>query len=193
MLIMARPIVTITLIVTFFAAASAFAGDEANPQSVLDFTMQDIDGIDQPLSAYKGKVLMIVNVASKCGLTPQYEELEALYDKYGERGFAVLGFPANNFAGQEPGTNAEIKQFCTLNFGVKFPMFAKISVKGDDIHPLYTYLTSEKSSPFPGEIGWNFTKFIIGKDGKIISRFEPKTTPLSKEVINTVEKALAVK
>ena len=161
------------------------------PKSVLDFTMKNIDGEDIPLSTYKGNVIMVVNVASKCGLTPQYEGLQKLYDTYGERGLVILGFPANNFGNQEPGTNEEIQGFCTKNYGVTFPMFSKISVKGDDIHPLYTFLTSEKTNPgFAGEIGWNFNKFLIDRTGKVIHRFEPKVKPESDEVIQTIEKAL---
>ena len=161
------------------------------PKSVLDFTMKNITGEDVPLSAYKGNVIMIVNVASKCGLTPQYEGLQKLYDTYGGRGLVILGFPANNFGNQEPGTNEEIQGFCTKNYGVTFPMFSKISVKGDDIHPFYAFLTSEKTNPgFAGEIGWNFNKFLIDRTGKVIHRFEPKVKPESDEVIQAIEKAL---
>ncbi|MDP2984004.1 MAG: glutathione peroxidase [Candidatus Latescibacter sp.] len=166
----------------------------AEGNSVLDFTMKSIDGQDISLSTYRGKVLMIINVASKCGLTPQYKGLEALYEKYGEQGLVILGFPANNFGAQEPGTNEEIRQFCTLTYGVKFPMFAKISVKGEDIHPLYTFLTGEKTNPkFAGDIKWNFTKFLVDRSGKVINRFEPKVTPDSDEIVKAVEAALAAK
>ena len=160
-------------------------------KSMYEFTMKDIDGKDAKLDAYKGKVVMIVNTASKCGLTPQYEGLQNLYDKYKDKGFVVLGFPANNFMGQEPGTEKEIKDFCNLKYNVTFPMFSKISVKGADQHPFYTFLTNEKSNPgFEGDITWNFEKFLADKNGKIIARFNPKTTPDSPEVVAAIEKAL---
>ena len=164
-------------------------GEKMN--SVHDFTLKDIDGKDTSLSKYRGKVVLLVNVASKCGLTPQYEGLQALYTKYKDRGFEILGFPANNFMGQEPGTNEEIKSFCTLKYNVTFPMFAKISVKGADIHPLYKYLTEKETNPeFGGEIKWNFNKFLVDKNGKVIARFEPKVTPENEEVTKAIEKAL---
>ncbi len=163
----------------------------AEIQSPLDFSMENIDGDLVNLSEYEGKVVMMVNVASKCGLTPQYEALQALHNKYSARGFVVLGFPANNFRNQEPDTDAEIKKFCTSKYGVSFPMFSKISVLGDDKHPLYAYLTSEKSNGgFSGDIQWNFTKFLINREGKVIARFEPKTEPDSKEVVITIEDEL---
>lgn len=161
-------------------------------KSIYEFTIKDIDGKDVRLDAYKGRVAMIVNVASKCGYTPQYEGLEALQDKYGDRGFTVLGFPANNFLGQEPGTEAEIKEFCSTNFGVSFPMFAKISVTGKDQHPLYTFLTSKESNPeFGGDITWNFNKFLLDRNGKIVARFTTKEKPDSNAVTSTIEKYLA--
>ena len=147
---------------------------------------------DVDLAQYKGKVLLIVNVASKCGLTPQYEQLVALQDKYADQGFTVLGFPANNFMQQEPGTNAEIKTFCSTKFGVQFPMFSKISVKGDDQAPLYEELTSKDSNgEFGGEIAWNFTKFLVNKEGKVVSRFEPRVKPDAPEVTGAIEEELA--
>ena len=159
--------------------------------SLYDFTLNDIDGKSVSLSLYRGKVLMLVNVASKCGFTPQYEDLEKLYQTYKDRGFVILGFPANNFLGQEPGADFEIKSFCTLKYGVTFPIFAKISVKGKDKHPLYRFLTDKQTNPdFSGEIKWNFSKFIIGRDGKIIERFAPITSPESKDVVKTIEAAL---
>lgn len=157
-------------------------------QSVHDFTMKTIDGKEQPLSAYKGKTLLIVNVASKCGFTPQYKDLEALYQKYKDRGLVILGFPANNFGWQEPGTDAEIQQFCSTTYGVSFPMFSKISVKGKDIHPLYKHLT--EFSGQPGDISWNFNKFLIGPDGQIVARWGSKTAPDSKELTAKLEEAL---
>jgi glutathione peroxidase len=169
---------------------SAFAADQG--AYVLGFTVKDIDGNDVNLGDYSGKVLLIVNVASKCGLAPQYAELESLYEQYGNRGLVILGFPANNFREQEPGSNAEIKMFCTETYNVQFPMFSKISVKGEDIAPLYALLTSaEQDAPFGGEIQWNFTKFLIGRDGHVAARFEPRTTPSSPEVIAAIERELA--
>jgi glutathione peroxidase len=145
---------------------------------VYGFKVQSIDGREVTLDAYKGKVLLIVNVASKCGFTPQYEGLEKLQESYGEKGFAVLGFPCNQFGSQEPGTEADIQAFCTLNYGVKFPMFSKIDVNGPNAHPLYEYLKKEE----PGILGteaikWNFTKFLVGKDGKVVKRYAPQTKP----------------
>jgi glutathione peroxidase len=160
-------------------------------KSIYEFSMKDIDGKDVKLDAYKGKVVMIVNVASKCGLTPQYEGLEALYKKYKDQGFVVLGFPANNFMGQEPGTETEIKEFCKLKYDVSFPMFSKISVKGTDQHPFYTFLTNDKSNAgFSGDISWNFEKFLFNKDGKTLARFSPRTKPDAPEVVEAIEKAL---
>jgi glutathione peroxidase len=153
--------------------------------------MKSIDGEAVELKDFKGKVVLMVNVASKCGLTPQYEALQALYAEYEDRGFVVLGFPANNFGSQEPGSNPEIKEFCTLNYGVTFPMFAKISVKGEDQHPLYAFLTGSGSNPrFGGEIRWNFTKFLLDREGNVVARFEPRTKPDSPEVVSAIESAL---
>jgi glutathione peroxidase len=154
--------------------------------SLYDFTLNSIDGQPAPLAAYKGKVLLVVNVASKCGFTPQYKALEALYEKYKDQGLVVIGFPANNFMAQEPGTNEEIKTFCSRTYNVTFPMYTKISVKGDDKAPIYQFLTEQKG----GEIKWNFTKFLVARDGTIISRFEPAVKPDSPEVIAAIEKAL---
>lgn len=169
-------------------------GEPPNVASLYEFKMKNIDGSEVKLETYKGKVLLIVNTASKCGLTPQYEALQAVYDKYKDKDFTILGFPANNFMGQEPGTEAEIKEFCTLKYKVTFPMFSKISVKGTDQHPLYTYLTNEKSNPgFSGDISWNFEKFLIGKDGKTLARFSPKTKPDDATVIEAIDKALSSK
>jgi glutathione peroxidase len=141
---------------------------------------------------YQGKVLLIVNVASKCGLTPQYAGLERLYEEMHDQGFVIVGFPCNQFGGQEPGTNEEIKQFCSSKFNVTFPLFDKLDVNGDHRHPLYTELAG-KSSPFPGDIKWNFNKFLIGKDGKIAKRFDSKVTPDSPEMTQAIEAALAAK
>lgn len=159
----------------------------------LRFKMKDIDGNEQDLRQYYGNVVLMVNVASRCGLTPQYEQLQAMYKKYSDRGFVILAFPANNFMGQEPESNDKIKQFCTSKYAVTFPMFAKVSVKGNDICDLYKYLTAMKAGhKFGGEIEWNFGKFLIGRDGQIIDRFSPRTKPDDKKLIEAVEKALAV-
>ena len=159
--------------------------------NVLEFTLNSIDGKPAPLADYKGKVLLMVNVASNCGYTPQYEGLEALYRKYRDRGLVVMGFPANNFGGQEPGSNEEIKAFCTRKYSVTFPMFAKISVKGADKAPLYQFLTDKQANPTTGgEIQWNFTKFLVGRDGKLIARFDSAVEPDAAEVTGAIEKAL---
>lgn len=173
-------------------AAVAGAADEA-PASALSFTVKDIDGKDVDLAKkYEGKVTLIVNVASKCGNTPQYEQLVALQTKYKDKGFAVLGFPANNFGEQEPGTEAQIKEFCATKYSVNFDLFSKVSVKGDDQAPIYKYLTSEATNKdFAGEITWNFEKFVVGKDGKVVARFAPKVKPDAPEVIKAIEDALA--
>jgi glutathione peroxidase len=157
--------------------------------SIHEFTMKDIDGKDVKLADFKGKVVMLVNVASRCGNTPQYSGLQKIYDKYKAKGFVILGFPANNFMGQEPGSEAEIKKFCSLNYNVTFPMFSKISVKGSDIHPLYQYLT-ESNKDMSGEVGWNFGKFLVDKDGKLIARFTPRESPESETIASAIEKAL---
>jgi glutathione peroxidase len=162
-----------------------------NATSVLDFTVKDIDGQDVPLSRYRGKVVLIVNVASKCGLTSQYKDLQRLHEQYADAGLAILGFPANDFLAQEPGTNEQIKQFCMTNYGVEFDMFAKVSVKGRGKCELYRYLTSEKSNPdFGGELKWNFTKFLLNREGKVIARFGPRTRPGEANVISAIESAL---
>jgi glutathione peroxidase len=164
-------------------------GDEA--KSVLDFTMKSIEGKDVKLNSYRGKVVMIVNVASRCGFTPQYEGLQKIYQKYEGQGFVILGFPANNFMGQEPGTDEEIKSFCSLKYNVTFPMFSKISVKGADIHPLYKFLTDKATNPdFGGDIGWNFNKFLIDKNGKVIARFASTDKPESEKVVQAIESSL---
>ncbi len=164
---------------------------EVTAKSIYEFKVTDINGKEVKLKKYKNKIIMFVNTASKCGYTPQYEGLQKIYDKYKDQGFVILGFPANNFGGQEPGSNEEIKEFCTLKYKVSFPMFAKISVKGDDQHPLYQYLTSEKTDPkFAGEITWNFNKFLVNEKGEIIARFSSKETPESNEVTTAIENAL---
>ena len=161
--------------------SSAFAAS-----SVHEFTLPSIDGAPAPLAAYKGKVALLVNVASKCGYTPQYTGLQALYQKYKDQGFVILGFPANNFGAQEPGTNEEIKTFCSSKYMVTFPMYSKISVKGADQAPLYKFLTDTTG----GDIKWNFTKILVDGNGKVISRFESKVEPDAAELVGAIEKAL---
>jgi glutathione peroxidase len=161
------------------------------PAGPLDFTVKDIDGHDVNLADYRGKVVMIVNVASKCGFTPQYTSLEKLYETYKDKGLVILGFPANNFHGQEPGSNADIKTFCTLKYNVSFPMMSKISVKGDDQAPLYRYLTGPGNAPFDGDIGWNFTKFLVDRNGHVYARFPSKTRPDDPKVRGAIEAGLA--
>jgi glutathione peroxidase len=176
-----------SLLLTIFAGG--VMGAEAPIHAI---KVKDIDGKEQALSAYKGKVLLVVNVASECGLTTQYAGMEDLYKKYKEKGFAVLGFPCNDFGGQEPGTEKEIKQFCQSRYQVTFPMFAKVKVAGPEKHALYEQLTG-KSSPFPGEVGWNFAKFLVGKDGKVLKRFDPDVEPDSEEITKAIEAALMAK
>ncbi len=176
------------LLCMLFCAATLVAAEK----TVHDFTLNSIDGQPAPLAAYKGKVVLLVNVASKCGFTPQYSALESTYEKYKDRGFVIVGIPANNFGAQEPGSNQEIKTFCSSKYHVSFPMMAKVSVKGDDITPLYQFLTDKSSNPQSGgEIKWNFTKFLIGPDGRVIARFEPEITPDSPQVTSAIEEALA--
>ena len=181
----------LSLAMLLVAVVPAWAADAKSP---LDYKVDSIDGKPVDLSKYKGNVVLIVNVASKCGLTPQYEQLEAVYTKYKGKGLQVLGFPANEFLKQEPGTNAEIAKFCTGKYNVDFPLFSKIVVKGQGINPLYKYLTSEETNPgFAGDITWNFEKFLVGRDGKVVKRFAPKTKPDAPEVIEAIEAELAGK
>jgi glutathione peroxidase len=166
--------------------------EDKKDKTVYDFTMKDIDGKPADLSQYKGKVALVVNVASKCGNTPQYKNMEAIYEKYKDKGFEILAFPANEFGKQEPGTNAQIKEFCTSTYNTQFPLFSKIVVKGDGQAPLYQYLTStDANAKTAGDIKWNFTKFLVSKDGKVVARFEPKVKPDEPEVIEAIEKELA--
>lgn len=191
---------SIAAIVIAFVASLAFLTLSSAEQpvnaasSIYDFKVKDIDGKDIKLKKYKGSVLLVVNTASKCGYTPQYEGLQVTFDKFKDKGLVVLGFPANNFGGQEPGTAAEIKEFCESKYKVTFPMFAKISVKGDDADPLYAYLTSKETNPqFAGDITWNFNKFLIDRKGNIVARFTSKETPTSEAVTQAIEKYLASK
>jgi glutathione peroxidase len=167
-------------------------GAAAAAPSLYDIPLKDIDGKATSLKAFKGQVLLVVNVASKCGYTPQYKGLEALQEKYHSKGLNVLGFPCNDFGAQEPGTNDEIKSFCSSQYQVTFPLFDKLHVKGPEQHPLYTALTGKQSS-LPGDVKWNFSKFLIGRDGKLIKRFDSKVTPDSPELTEAIEAALAGK
>ena len=163
----------------------------ANAASIYDFTIKSIDGQPVSLKSYRGKVVLLVNVASKCGFTPQYAGLEALYEKYKDRGLVIIGVPANNFMQQEPGTNEEIKTFCSRKYNVTFPMMSKVSVLGDDETPLYRSLTDKSSDPkFGGDIKWNFTKFLFDRDGNLVARFEPPVTPDSAEMKSAIESEL---
>ena len=180
-----------SLLIAAMAGGLATGAEEQKMKSVYDFAMKDIDGKDVKLHQFHGKVALIVNVASQCGYTPQYAGLQAVYQKYKDKGLVVLGFPANNFGAQEPGADAEIKSFCTSKYNVTFPMFSKISVKGADKHPFYQFLTAKESDPqFAGEITWNFNKFLVGKDGKILARFDSKDAPDSEKVTQAIEQAL---
>jgi glutathione peroxidase len=172
-------------LLALFAATSLFAAS-----SIYDFTLPSIDGKPSPLANYKGKVILVVNVASRCGFTPQYSSLEAIYEKYKDQGFVILGFPANNFGQQEPGTNAEIKKFCSTKYSVSVPLYSKVSVKGDDTTPLYQYLTTKANPAVAGEIQWNFTKFLVDRNGNVVQRFEPDVTPDSPQVVAAIEKLL---
>jgi glutathione peroxidase len=178
------------LILSALLLAQVVCTQAAN--SVYDISLKDIDGKSTSLKAYEGKVLLIVNVASKCGYTPQYAGLDALHEKYKDKGLVVLGFPCNQFGSQEPGTNEEIKQFCSSKYQVTFPLFDKIEVNGPNRHALYVLLAGDVS-PFPGNIKWNFNKFLIGRDGKVLKRFESSVKPDSAELTQAVEAALAAK
>ena len=181
---------TLLLLATIMTMTTLFSAHAAG--SLYDFPLKDIDGKDTSLKPYAGKVLLIVNVASKCGFTPQYAALEATFQKYQAQGLVICGFPCNQFGAQEPGTDAEIKEFCTAKYNVTFPMFDKLEVNGANRHPLYVALAGA-DSPFPGNIHWNFTKFLIGRDGKILNRFDSKVKPDSEEVTKAIEAALAAK
>ncbi|HEY1602333.1 MAG TPA: glutathione peroxidase [Pirellulales bacterium] len=192
---MPRTIALSAALLVAFAIVVAPAGQVQGVEKVapaLDFQMKSLDGKPVDLSKYQGKVVLIVNVASKCGLTPQYTSLEKLHEKYADKGLAILGFPANEFAGQEPGTDTEISEFCTTKYGVKFDMFSKVVVKGDGQCPLYKFLTSAQTDPnFAGDIKWNFEKFLLDRDGNVVNRFAPKISPDAAEVVQAIEAALA--
>jgi glutathione peroxidase len=182
------------LFTSIYLAAELRADDKAGASSVLGFKLKDIDGKEVDLGAYKGKALLFVNVASQCGLTEkQYTGLTKLHEKYKDKGLEILAFPANNFGKQEPGSDQEIKEFCSKK-KVDFKLFSKISVKGEDIHPLYRFLTAKDTNPkFAGDIRWNFDKFLVSPKGEVIARFEPKADPLGKEVTEAIDKALPSK
>src|SRR4051794_22862649 len=171
------------LLGTLLMATSMFAAS-----GIHEFNLNSIDGKPAPLSAYKGKIVLVVNVASRCGYTPQYKGLEALYEKYKDQGFVIVGFPANNFHGQEPGTDQEIKEFCTKKYDVKFPMMSKISVAGEDQAPIYKLLTDAK-----GKVTWNFNKFLVGRDGHLMEHFDSKVKPEDAKLSGAIESALAAK
>jgi glutathione peroxidase len=168
------------------------AADDAKASApALKFKMKTLDGKDFDLEKYKGKVVLVVNVASKCGLTPQYKQLQAMHEKYADKGLAILGFPCNQFGSQEPGTAEEIRSFCSDNYGVEFDMFAKVNVNGDEACDLYKYLTALDTKPAgSGKISWNFEKFLIGRDGKVVARFSPRTKPDSAEIVKSIEAEL---
>lgn len=179
-----------SLLITALAMFSSSPSQAAEDSTLYSIPLKSIEGKDTSLKAYSGKVLLLVNVASRCGYTPQYEGLEALWRKYRDKGLIVLGIPSNDFGAQEPGTNEEIQQFCKSKYDVSFPMLEKIHVKGDEQHPLYAALTGT-NSPVPGPVKWNFGKFLISKDGKILSRFDSKVEPESAELTGAIDKALA--
>ena len=180
----------------FFAlmmcVAMATSAGAAEPKSALDFEVKSIDGEAVKLADYEGKVVLIVNVASECGLTPQYKGLQSLYEKYSDKGLVVLGFPCNQFGSQEPGTEADIKQFCSTKYKVTFPMFSKVEVNGGDAAGIYKFLTSQDTSPVgEGNVSWNFEKFLIGRDGKVVNRFSPRVSPSDAELVKAIEEELS--
>ena len=183
-----------TLVILAAGFAAAQTGGKAKVPPVLSFTVENIAGQPVNLSKYAGKAVLVVNVASECGFTPQYAGLQALHRKYSAKGLTILGFPSNDFGEQEPGTNADIQQFCKSNYGVEFDMFAKVRIVGNNKAPLYEYLTSRDTNPkFSGDVGWNFEKFLIGRDGEIVARFLSDVEPQSEEMLSAIESALARK
>ena len=186
-----RTVLCFVLTTLILFAGYCVQGEEKVP-AALNFTMKSLDGKDVNLADYQDKVLLVVNVASECGLTPQYESLQALHEEYSDKGLVVLGFPCNQFGRQEPGTAEEIKSFCSENYGVKFPMMAKVEVNGEGACDFYKHLTALDLEPKgPGNVSWNFEKFVVGKGGQVAARFEPKTKPNAKEVLDVIEAELA--
>jgi len=184
---------TLSVAMAATIVVSAEESKDAVPEA-LNFKVKSLDGKDVELSKYDGKVVLVVNVASECGLTPQYKDLQAIYDQYKDQGLVVLGFPCNQFGSQEPGTEAEIKQFCTENYGVTFDMFSKVDVNGEKAAPLYKYLTALETKPKgAGKVSWNFEKFLLNRNGEVVARFEPQTKPDSTEVVSAIEKELKTK
>lgn len=177
-------------ILLLFTTISFLMTTNERTETVYQYELNSIDGENISLSDFEGEVLLIVNTASECGYTPQYEGLQELYETYSDNGFEVLGFPANNFGGQEPGTDEEIAQFCQVNYGVSFPMFSKVSVKGEDQHPMFAYLTSVENPDFTGDISWNFEKFLIDRNGNVVRRFKSNVEPMSEELVSAVEEIL---
>lgn len=190
-MLMVSLIAAVAIGIVTFGAFTRTGPPMEGEKSIYDFTMRTIDGTDRPLKAYEGKVLMIVNVASKCGYTPQYEGLQQLYETYKDSGFMILGFPANNFMWQEPGSDEEIKQFCSVEYGVTFDMFSKISVKGDDQHPLYRFITTNPD--VNGVVKWNFQKYLVDRRGQLVTKFMSGTEPMDEEVISAIESLLEAK
>jgi glutathione peroxidase len=187
-----KSIIAIAVAMGVGVAGQAWGGDAASP--ALNFKVKTLEGKDMDLGTYQGKVVLVVNVASQCGLTPQYKQLQALHEKYAKQGLAILGFPCNQFGGQEPGTPAEIRQFCTKDYGVTFDLFEKIDVNGENASPLYKHLKSLDTQPKgPGDISWNFEKFLLSRSGKVVARFNPRTKPDASEVIQAIEAELAKK
>ncbi len=186
----------IGVVTSLFCVSGVVSGpavaDSATSGSFFDLEAVGIDGQPFKFASLQGGVVLVVNVASKCGFTSQYEGLEALYQKYKDRGLVIVGFPSNDFMGQEPGTNEDIKSFCSLNYGVSFPLFAKGPVKGAKKQAVYRFLTEQSGSKFAGDPGWNFVKFLVGRDGKVVDRFSSMTTPESEDLIASVERALSV-
>ena len=179
-----------TTAIVLVATATLHAGESMSNDSLYSMKTTTLQGQPAALAEYQGKVTLAVNVASKCGLTPQYEGLESLYESRHDKGFVILGFPANNFAGQEPGSDSEIAEFCRLNYGVTFPMFARISVKGAEIDPLYATLTT-MPAPIGGEVQWNFQKYVVDRKGNVVARFEPRTSPDDPALVELIDSLLA--
>jgi glutathione peroxidase len=191
-LLMVCSLVVVAMALVVPSAAEEKSAGKTPP--ALDFKMKSLDGKEVELAKYQGKVLLVVNVASECGLTPQYKQLQSLHDKHAEKGLAVLGFPCNQFGGQEPGSAEEIKVFCDKEYGVKFDLFAKVDVNGKDACPLYKHLTGLDAKPVgSGKISWNFEKFVIGRSGEVVARFSPRTKPDAPEVLKVIEAELAKK